>query len=256
VLIFIGFISSTYSQTISTEAPSVSASAVTVPKGFLQGELSGGIGVDNNGPETIVRSNESPFLLLRYGISNRWELRMQHNTSFSKTNGVGNYQYTNFGIGAKYAILPNESNTNLAVIGNFSPFAGIENSIEGNLLIAFSHAFKERHSVGANVGYSLNRIDFGAPNPITRRASFLASMVYSWQFLDNWTAFGEFYFNNSQSSIGDFDFDPEQAYGIDFGLQYLLTERIQLDWVSGFNLDYKYQFHSIGFNIYFDTNKK
>lgn len=245
-----------FSQSISTEAPSVSASAVTVPKGFLQGELSGGLSVDNNGPETEIRSNELPFLLLRYGISERWELRMRHNTSFTRNNGIGNYRSTDFGIGVKYAILPNDSNTNLAIIGNFSPYAGVSNSIEGNILTAFSHTFKGRHSIGTNVGYTFYRINFGFPNPIARTNSLLASAVYSWQFLDCWTAFGEFYFNRSQFTIGDFDFDPSQSYGIDFGVQFLLTERIQLDWVSLFSLSSKNNSHSLGFNIYIDTNKK
>ncbi|MDB2656484.1 transporter [Crocinitomicaceae bacterium] len=245
-----------FSQYISTEAPSVSASAITVPQGFLQGELSGGFDIDNNGPEADVRSNELPFLLLRYGISERWELRMRHNTSFTRNNGIGNYRSTDFGVGAKYAILPNDSNTNLAIIGNFSPYAGVSNSIGADATLAFSHAFNDQHSIGANVGYSLFQIDFEFENLVTRNHSLLTSAVYSWQFLDNWTAFGEFFFRHSQLIFEDFEIDPVQSYGIDFGLQFLLTERIQLDWVSGFSLTSKNQFHSIGFNIYFDTKKK
>jgi hypothetical protein len=244
-----------FSQSISTEAPSISASAVTVPKGFLQGEFSAGIDISNDGPTTFIQSPELPYLLTRYGLTDRWEIRTQHSTRFTRTNGINNYQYTSFGVGAKYSILPNDGNTNLAVIANYSPFNGIWRAQQGDVTLAFSQTLLEKHSVGANIGYARFAITAEGFGVISNQNTFLSSAYYSFNFLDKWTAFGEFYYQQSQfSSIGD-DLFNSSAYGIDFGLQYLIRENIQLDWASGFNLSNAYQFHSLGFNIYFDTNK-
>ncbi len=245
-----------FSQSISTEAPSVSASAVTIPKGHLQGEFSAGIDINNDGPSKFVQSSELPFLLTRYGITDRWEFRTQHSTQFTRINGINNYQYTSFGVGAKYSILPNDGNTNLAVIVNYSPYNGIWRAQQGDITFAFSQAFKEKHSIGGNVGYSRFAVTAEGFGVISRSNSFQGSAYYSLNFAERWTAFGEFYAGYSELSSNNFDVLESHNYGIDFGAQFLLRENIQLDWVSGFSLSNAFQFHSLGFNIYFNTNKK
>lgn len=242
-----------FSQSISTEAPSVSASAVTIPQGFLQGEFSAGFDINNDGPSTSVQSSELPFLLTRYGLTDRWELRTQHRTQFTRINGINNYQYTSFGVGVKYSILPNDGNTNLAIIANYSPYNGIWRAQQGDATLAFSQAITEKHSVGGNVGYARLAVTAEGFGVISRQNSYQASAYYSFNFAEKFTAFGEFYYQYAEfSSMGN-EVTSGDAYGIDFGLQYLLRENIQLDWVSGFSLSNAYQFHSLGFNIYFDT---
>ncbi|XOV69054.1 MAG: hypothetical protein ACFHU9_07665 [Fluviicola sp.] len=244
-----------FSQSISTEAPSVSASAVTVPKGFLQGELSTQVSIQDNGVNPNAQFDQLPFLLMRYGLTNRLELRLEQNTGLNHFNGNISYRMNHLGIGAKYSILPNEGNTNLAAIVRYSPFNGNWDGNQGDITLTFSHAFLEQHTVGANLGYSLFRLNPGDPNPITSMYAIPFSAVYSFQFADNWTAFGEVFGNYNELIIGDLSVFSGDNYGVDFGLQFLLRENIQLDWVSGFGLTNKYQFHSLGFNIYFDTNK-
>ena len=244
-----------FSQSISTEAPSVSASAVTIPQGFLQAELSAGFEINNDGPSSSVWSNELPFLLTRYGLSDRLEIRTQHRTRFTRTNGINNYQYTSFGVGVKYSILPNDGTTNLAVIANYSPFNGIWRAQQGDVTLALSQALMDKHSIGGNIGYSRFGISAEGFGVFSVQNSFQASAYYSWNFADKWTAFGEFYYQFSELTTNGVEEFSGSGYGIDFGLQYLLRENIQLDWVSGFNLDSRTQFHSLGFNIYFDTKK-
>jgi len=245
-----------FSQSISTEAPSVSASAVTMPKGFLQGELSGGFGIDNEFDTTLISSSEAPFLLLRYGLTDRFELRLQNHTSLSKLGDQFNYRLRQIGIGAKYAILPNDGNTNLAVIGTFSPrTANTWDAQQYDLTLAFSQSIGDNGSLGVNSGYGLFNSSAFGKEIVWRNHSIPASIVYSHQFFDRLTAFGEFYNSYGRSNFAGFK-SQGTNYGIDFGLQFLLTERIQIDWASGFNLNYRSQFHSIGLNIYFDTNKK
>ncbi|MCR9172660.1 MAG: transporter [bacterium] len=245
-----------FSQSISTEAPSVSASAVTVPSGFLQGELSTQVSIQDNGTNPDAQFDQLPFLLVRYGITERLELRLEQNTSLNRFNGNTSYRMNHLGIGAKYSILPNDGNTNLAAIARYSPYNGGWDGNQGDITLAFSHVFLERHSVGANLGYSLFRLNPGEPNPITTMYAIPFSAVYSFQFADNWTAFGEVFGNYNELTVGDVSIFSGDNYGVDFGLQFLLRENIQLDWVSGFGLTSKYQFHSLGFNIYFDTKKK
>lgn len=244
-----------FSQNISTEAPSVSASAVTIPKGQLQGEFSAGFDVNNEGTETYFQSSELPFLLTRYALSDRWEYRTQHGTQFTSINGINNYQYTSFGVGVKYSILPNDGNTNLAVIANYSPFNGIWRAQQGDLTLAFSQVLSESNSIGGNLGYSRFAVTAEGFGVISNQNSYLASAYYSFNFADKWTAFGEFFYRYSEFSSMGSEVLTGDTYGIDFGLQYLLCENIQLDWVSGFNLSNSFQFHSLGFNIYFNTNK-
>lgn len=244
-----------FSQTISTEAPSVSASAVTIPKGFLQAEVSAGFGINNDAPSSAIRSNELPFLLTRYGISDRWEFRTQHRTQFTRFNGINNYQYTSFGVGVKYSILPNEGRTNLAVIANYTPFNGIWRAQQGDVTLAFSQELFEKHALGGNIGYGLFGIFAEGFGVFSVLNSLPASAYYSWNFIDKWTGFGEFYYQYSQLKLNDIEEFSGNGYGIDFGLQFLLREHIQLDWVSGFNLTNKEQFHSLGFNIYFKTKE-
>jgi hypothetical protein len=244
-----------FSQSISTEAPSISASAVTIPKGILQGELSAGFDVNNNGQNISIQSNELPYLLTRYGLTDRWELRTQHRTQFRRNNGINNYQYVSFGVGAKYAILPNGGSTNLALILNYTPFNGIWRAQQGDLTLAFSHSFSEKHSIGGNLGYARFAVTAEGFGIISRQISYPASAYYSFNFTENWTAFGEFYYQYTESSSMGANVSDNSTYGIDFGLQFLLKENIQLDWVSGFSLSNNSQFHSLGFNIYFDTIK-
>lgn len=180
------------SQNISTEAPSVSASAVTIPKGQLQGEFSAGFDVNNEGPETYFQSSELPFLLTRYALTDRWEFRTQHGTQFTSINGINNYQYTSFGVGVKYSILPNDGNTNLAVIANYSPFNGIWRAQQGDLTLAFSQVLSESNSIGGNLGYSRFAVTAEGFGVISNQNSYLASAYYSFNFADKWTAFGEF----------------------------------------------------------------
>lgn len=250
------FFATGFSQSISTEAPSVSASAVTIPKGFLQGEFSAGFDINKGGANTLVKSGELPFLLTRYGLTDRWEVRTQHRTRFTKTNGISNYQYTSFGVGIKYSILPNDGNTNLAVIVNYAPFNGIWRAQQGDITLAFSQALYEKHAIGGNVGYSRFAVTAAGFGVISLQTAFPASAYYSFNFAEKWTAFGEFYYQYTNFSANGYQVSSGDSYGIDFGLQYLLRENIQLDWVSGFNLTNPYQFHSLGFNIYFDTNQK
>ncbi len=246
-----------FSQNISTEAPSVSASAVTVPQGFLQGELSAGFDIDKDGAGTIIQSAEAPYLLLRYGWKKRLELRMQNRTGLSRVNTALQYRYREFSLGAKYAILPNEGRTNLAVIVDVSPFGGTWRSQRGSATLAFSQAIGENSTLGANAGYSIYATNLFDDNGSIINQSILGSGVYSYSFLDRFTAFGEFFYSFTHT---DFDAGTlvlkNDAYGIDFGLQFLLRKNIQLDWVSGFSLTSKDQFHSLGFNIYLDTRKK
>lgn len=246
------FASFAFGQNISTEAPSVSASAVTVPAGFLQAELSTSLFINNdNGPNTF-RAFEMPFLLARYGLTDRFELRMQ---SQNVLRDIGNsyiYDLTQLGIGAKYAIFPNDGNTNLAVIGTFSPRMNNWQSRQADLTFAFSQDIRTNSTLGVNIGgryFNSNIIGSDVNLQIT---SILGSAVYGYQILDKLTAFGEFYYSFSNSEFENFA-ATNLFYGIDFGLQYLLRENVQIDYVSGFNLSNKEQFHSLGFNIYFKT---
>ena len=256
LLLSLLFTSAGFSQTISTEAPSVSAGAVTVPKGFLQGELSSGFYVNKDGSETITASNESPFLLLRFGISDRIELRMQQRVSYRRFATSHRFDYQTIGIGGKYAILPNDGTTNLAVIVNYSPYNNTWRAQQGDVTLAFSKNLGDKSSIGVNTAFSRYHLNDPLIGTILRTNSVLGSAVYSWQLNEKWTFFGEYYHSYSTTIVGE-NIANNSGYfnGVDFGVQFLLRDNIQLDWASGFNFSNREHFHSIGFNMYINTKK-
>lgn len=247
----------TNAQSISTEAPSVSASAVNVPSKSLQIESSFNYLYDSPSTEFAVHGFVAPFVLIRYGIVDKIEIRATGSFDIRKNSFIGTASYFNdAGVGIKYEILDANKSTNLAFITHYSPYNFNEFNHVSTALIALSQLAGERHSLGANFGVVYDRSD--ALNVIWHGYDLKSSLIYNFKAHEQWTLFIECY-----SSLKNFrQFSSNNHYwgdlnlGVDFGFQFLLTDKIQLDYVSGFGLLANNQFHSLGFNILIPFTKK
>jgi hypothetical protein len=245
-----------FSQVISTEAPSVSASAVNVPKNHFQVEASFGFYKNDEHLPIENWTVNAPFVLLRYGLFDKFELRATSSYEILGSNMVETrHVFTNFGLGGKYEILDSENSTNLAFIAHYTSINYFDWQHGASGTIAFSQSIADRHSIGANLGFQWQSYD-AIPNYF-HTFDHLASVVYSFGVFDNLTAFGEFFGSLRKHKNQGININPpdEISYGVDFGLQYLLTDKIQLDYVSKFSLTSKEQFHAVGFNILLNTKK-
>ncbi|MFT6922382.1 MAG: hypothetical protein ACJA1C_001387 [Crocinitomicaceae bacterium] len=241
------------SQTISTEAPSVSASATTVPKNTLQ--IESGMSVSSNNYWTTV---SLPYTLFRLGLSDRWELRINNSFNVRKYNGSvfsnpsTNYGFGSFQVGTKFQFIKNpESKTKIAAIANVTIPSYNSNSRAASLNFSFSHQLSSKHSLGYNLGYSPSySVSISSPDIIS---NINYSLIYGYSLNSKLSIFGEFFGNyNYHTAV----FDPTTSLSVDFGIMYLLRDNIQIDYAYGRGFTDDFDFHSLGFNILLNSKKK
>mgnify|MGYP000355924474 CR=1 FL=1 len=157
--------------TIATDRPSVGASAYTVPSGYLQYE--GGYQFSlrrENQPFTEIYQAHSLDELLRFGVSDRFEIRLQVNGAAQRINQttVVTPPYWQSGIypvtgGFKYALLTEKGHRpQLSWLSQYSiPWVAAGDFLvpSGNLVLheqrlLLAKSLGSRNSVGANVGFT------------------------------------------------------------------------------------------------------
>lgn len=252
---FLFVVFSAASQTISTEAPSVSASAVTVPKNSFQIESGLTFGVDRTNLPNQDYTFGMPTALFRYGLFNKFELRATGAFTISHNNSsLGNpiYNFTDVGIGAKYELLNKpEGKTQMAVIAHFN-FWNQDNPFKSTFFdYALNHNFNGKHSLGFNAGVRLDWQHFGNTNIGIR--TYRSSLIYNFCMNEKITLFGELYGATSQwvqkGSGFEYKSDFEESYGANVGILYLLRDNIQIDFLMGRIVNSKRFNASLGFNI-------
>lgn len=244
------------SQTINTDSPSISVSSSTVQKNYFQIESNFGFSMNNDYLPIQNRGFNLPSALLRYGLLNRLELRATSAYQIQTTNsGFNRSFYTNLGFGAKYEILDKESTTKLALLAHYTSTNFFSWTHGTNATIALSQSIGTQHTIGANIGFELF-----AYNSIPEDVStydYSGSLIYNFSFLDKYSVFIEGYgsvLRHAKFSSG-IKIDDVINYGFDFGLLFLLTDRIQLDYSSNISLSNKIHSHALGFNIMFPLKK-
>ena len=242
------------SQTIITEAPSVSASATTVPKNTLQ--IESGMSASSNNYWTTI---SLPYALFRLGLSNRWELRMNNSFNVRKYNGSAfsnpstNYGFGSFQVGTKFQFIKNpESKTKIAAIANVTIPSHNSNSRAASLNFSFSHQLGSKHSIGYNLGYNPSyALSISSPDIIS---NVNYSLIYGYSLNSKLSIFGEFFGNYHYYPAV---FDPTTSLSVDFGIMYLLRDNIQIDYAyaHGRGFTNQFDFHSLGFNILLNSKK-
>ena len=216
LLIFLGY--SAISQTIATDRPSaLTENSTSLYKNGFQLESGFLIQLDSGETQPI----SAPNLLLRYGLTEKTELRLMNDVLVDEENvelGV-------WTIGAKIQLYKSDK-VNLSVLPSIqisSVYDDIGSLSEQpiNAKVIGNYVLSKANSVGYTIGYTLNNNEIGY------------SLFLGHNFSDKISTFIELYGFNNQLNI-------------DAGLAYLIQDKLQFDAYFGTGLNNKMVFASVG----------
>jgi len=216
LLIFLGY--SAISQTIATDRPSaLTENSTSLYKNGIQLESGFLIQLDSGETQPI----SAPNLLLRYGLTEKTELRLMNDVLVDKENvklGV-------WTIGAKIQLYKSDK-VNLSVLPSIqipSVYDDIGSLSEQpiNAKVIGNYVLSKANSVGYTIGYTFNNNEIGY------------SLFLGHNFSDKISTFIELYGFNDQLNI-------------DAGLAYLIQDKLQFDAYFGTGLNNKMDFASVG----------
>jgi len=235
-LVFLLFINSIlFSQTLSypliTDRPDLTESSSIVPKGSLQIETGMVYESDEfttDGVSTSVKSFNLATTLLRYGLTNLFELRlgseylmekMKIKTQKETLKGINGLDLgTKIFLFNEKDYIPESSiiiNVNFPV-GND---AFNENKILPSMLFAMSHTLSEKIGLGYNLGG-----EWTDPEQL----NYLYSIAVGIGLTERLSGFIE--------TFGAFSKDVPSSIALDAGLTFLLNPTLQLDTSIGYSL--------------------
>ena len=226
-LIFIALIFSycnNYAQTIATDRPSeLTENASTLLDNGLQLET----GIQINSDYNELTTSSIPNFLMRYGITNKLEIRIMNDLLYDE---LAQISLGNWTLGTKIQLIESDQYAiSFLPSIQFDGFSGefstiIEQPI--NTKIVGSWALSSSLGLGYTIGYTLNDKILGY------------SILISKSLNDNFTTFIELYgFNNELN--------------IDTGLAYLINDKLQFDTYFGTGLNTKMIFGSVGLSYLF-----
>ncbi len=249
----ISLIVSAQNEKIETDRPGKTISPVTVLKKWMQFESGFTIQTEKvNVPKKDLYV-QHPFLLTKYGLGKRIEIRLISEFATIKEKNVnGNTSRTGLNsiqLGGKLNFLKGKGfspRVSLIAHYDFRRFRTMYKSrdtIDGaNFRVAFQHTFSENIFLSYNVGIEWKTFD-------TRNPTYLFSFSPRLNITENWFAFIEifgFIWKNDS---------PENS--IDFGFAYYLSNNFKIDASAGFGLNKKApdNFYSIGASFRLKTTK-
>ena len=216
LLILLGY--TAIGQTIATDRPSaLTENATSLYKNGIQ--LESGLLIELDSGET--QSISAPNLLLRYGLTEKTELRLMNDVLINE----GNIILGVWTIGTKIQLYESDK-MNLSVLS--STALPNVNGEMGSLLeqpinakVIGNYVVSNANSVGYTVGYTINQNEIGY------------SLFLSHNFSDNISSFIELYGFNDQLNI-------------DAGFAYLVQDKLQFDVYFGSGINNKMTFASVG----------
>lgn len=216
LLILLGY--TAIGQTIATDRPSaLTENATSLYKNGIQ--LESGLLIELDSGET--QSISAPNLLLRYGLTEKTELRLMNDVLINE----GNIILGVWTIGTKIQLYESDK-MNLSVLS--STALPNVNGEMGSLLeqpiiakVIGNYAVNNTNSIGYTVGYTINQNEIGY------------SLFLSHNFSDHISSFIELYGFNEQLNI-------------DAGFAYLIQDKLQFDAYFGTGLNNKMAFASVG----------
>ena len=216
LLIFLGY--SAISQSIATDRPSaLTENSTSLYKNGIQLESGFLIQLDSGETQPI----SAPNLLLRYGLTEKTELRLMNDVLVDEENvelGV-------WTIGAKIQLYKSDK-VNLSVLPSIQ-IASVYDDIGYlseqpiNAKVIGNYVVSKANSVGYTIGYTFNNNEIGY------------SLFLGHNFTDKISTFIELYGFNDQLNI-------------DAGLAYLIQDKLQFDAYFGTGLNNKMVFASVG----------
>jgi len=228
-----------HGQQMITDRPDQTESANVVPLQSLQIET-GFLSETND----YYLQRLLPTTLIRYGITKKLELRVNHN--FSSTihsdTSVQDYVLHDVEIGFKYQLLGfDESKTQMAIIGHFPlPFQKrmTETVNFGILKFCVAHNLSETLTLSYNAGVCFTENGIG---------QFDYTLSVGKALTEKWAFYTELYGNSEKNTAAIINFDG--------GLTYLFKPRCQLDVSVAHGLNSKMYYFSTGLSLRIDKNK-
>lgn len=216
LLILLGY--TAIGQTIATDRPSaLTENATSLYKNGIQLESGFLIELDSGKTQSI----SAPNLLLRYGLTDKTELRLMNDVLINE----GNVELGVWTIGTKIQLYESDK-MNLSVLSS-TPLPNVNGEM-GSLLeqpinakVIGNYVVSNANSVGYTIGYTINQNEIGY------------SLFLSHNFSDNISSFIELYGFNDQLNI-------------DAGFAYMVQDKLQFDAYFGTGLNNKMTFASVG----------
>jgi hypothetical protein len=212
-------------EKIDTDRPDQTESAVLVPKKYFQGEF--GINKENftNGDYNLVH----PTFLLKYGISKRFEFRLEGEFVSEYQHLIPNTKTTTelqpIEIGTKIALFEEKG---LRPKTSLIAHVGLPLSLSGpktgqGLFPSFRFTFQHSLSEKAGLGYN-----FGAEwDGYGNRTGWLYTLAPGFDIGENWYLYVE--------AFGNYVWDTWQ-HGADLGIAYYISNDTKLDLSAGLGL--------------------
>jgi hypothetical protein len=225
-------------STISTDRPQVTSSSIVVPCGSLQFE--NGFQETGNAGQ---RGFDFPETSVRFGVTNRTELRLEFpeyfqndNTGSGFSSGLGD-----LGLGLKQQLGPTRGGFDASIIPTLSFPTGAKaissHGYDPTVQVPWSHSFKKNWTAAGM--FSLMWPTQGPRRNLTGQSSVYIDR----QLTRHWDAYVEY--------SGAFPQRGGPQHVIDFGTAYKLSPHQQLDFHWNFGLSSAVPDHTIGFGYSF-----
>lgn len=227
-------------QTISSDRPGVGDGASIVLKNKFQLETGLEFARYRPGESYMFNQNTLPIALLRYGLSDKIELRLLQSyfvTDRPKLQGdYSNNGFSNTSIGAKFRLAENtDRGTQAALLFDLVVPTGSQEVALNKFLASLRHLFSWNFSEQANLTSNIG-VYWAEEQAISLTYSFAVGYAIN----DKWGVFIE--------PFGEvFQFD-DFSIAIDGGLTYLLNSKMQFDASAGSGINNDFYFMGLGFS--------
>lgn len=240
ILILLLFSYSLRAQNIISDRPGIGDGVSIVPKNGFQLETGLEMARFQPGSDYVFSQNTLPIALLRYGLSDKVELRLIQSYYFTDmpklTGDYSNNGFSNISIGSKLKLTENADNgiQTAALLELIVPTGSKDvasNKFYVSLRYLHSWDFSERGNLNSNIGAY-----WAEEQAIGLTYSFAVGYAVN----DKWGVFIE--------PFGDFYQFEDFSISIDGGVTYLINSRMQVDASVGTGLNNDFYFIGLGFS--------
>ena len=239
-------------EKIETDRPGETNNPATVPKKWIQFESGFLRQTQTIGPEKDYYF-QHPSLVTKYGIANRFELRLITELASIKQGSFNGYSTItgihNVQLGGKFNFLKEKGirpKTSLIAHYDFHRLRTLYkgDSIDGaNFRFAMLHTLSNTIVIGYNIGMKWNR--FGSP------PAYIYTFSPRFNIKEKWVAYIEVFGSFRKQK----KYAPENSIG--FGIAYYISDNVKIDGSAGFGLSKTApdNFYAIGTSFRLNTNK-
>lgn len=212
--------------TISADRPGMATGTSTMEKGKIQWEAGIGLDCDKSGEENAYSLTFANYLF-RYGITNKWEVRLELDGIHQWCGEEKNTGLAPVIVGTKYRIFEGDgAKPSFSILANVMlPLASKAykpSHVAPSVYALADHDVSNRVNLCYNLGLEW---DGESSSPYT-----FAAVCMGYSISDRWGCFLE--------SYNTFHKGMEAQWNADFGFSYLLNKRIQFDASAAFNLNH------------------